>query len=141
VLKRSGVFCLLALLLAKCTSEGSMKQLDPYIFLHDNSSKVWLVDKLLINKNDYTPLRFHNKQVIVFHESRSAYFYRLRDFGEKKGIQSYYWMDKSKNEFGFEVGKKEWIFDIRQLSRKKIVLKPKYGSYPYTIVLIPFPEY
>jgi hypothetical protein len=65
----------------------------------------------------------------------------MSEFGDRPGIKSYYWMDKNKNEFGFQVGRKEWIFDIRQLSRTKIILRPKYHSYPYTIVLIPFPEY
>lgn len=86
-------------------------------------------------------MRFQYKQIIVFHESRNAYFYRLNEFGDKPGIKSYYWMDKEKDEFGFQIGKKEWIFDIRRLSRTKIILRPKYKSYPYTIVLIPFPEY
>lgn len=140
MLKRFAFFCLSIFLVAGCTS-GPVKRIDPYIFINDNSSKAWLVDKLLINKNDYTPLRFHNKQMIIFHETQNAYFYRVREFGDKPGMKSYYWMDKSKNEFGFQVGKKEWIFDIRMLSRKKIVLKPKHQSYPYTIVLVPFPEY
>lgn len=138
---RIGIACIAVLLCAGCVSESSMKRLDPYIFLHDNSSKVWLVDKLLINKNDYTPVQFRYRQLIVFHRSRNAYFYRLHEFGDKRGLKTTYWMDQSKNEFGFELGTKEWIFAIRHLAREKIVLKPKYGSYPYTIVLIPFPEY
>jgi hypothetical protein len=138
---RIGIAFLVVLLLTGCVSESSMKKLDPYIFLHDNSSKVWLVDKLLIHKNDYTPMQFRYKQLIVFHQSRNAYFYRLHEFGDRPGLKAYYWMDKNKNEFGFEIGTKKWIFDIRDLARDKIVLKPKYDSYPYTIVLIPFPEY
>jgi len=141
VRKINFIICLLVLLGFGCTSEGSMKKVDSYIFLHDNSSKVWLVDKLLINKNDYTPLRFRYKQLIVFHESRNAYFYRLHEFGDKTGIKSHYWMDRTTNEFGFQIGKKEWIFEIALITRTKIVLRPKNNSYPYTMVLIPFPEY
>ena len=141
MLKIKPFIYLVVVLLLGCTSEGSMKKVDSYIFLHDNSSKVWLVDKLLINKNDYTPLRFRYKQMIVFHESRNAYFYRLHEFGDKTGIKSNYWMDKTTNEFGFEIGKKEWLFEILLISRTKIVLRPKNNSYPYTMVLIPFPEY
>lgn len=136
-----GIGTVLLVFLLGCTADSSLKKIDPYIFIHDNSSKVWLVDKLLSGKRDYTPMRFQYKQIIVFHESRNAYFYRLNEFGDKPGIKSYYWMDKEKDEFGFQIGKKEWIFDIRRLSRTKIILRPKYKSYPYTIVLIPFPEY
>jgi hypothetical protein len=137
----TGIGIILVVFLWGCTADSSLKKIDPYIFIHDNSSKVWLVDKLLSEKRDYTPMRFQYKQIIVFHESRNAYFYRLNEFGDKPGIKSYYWMDKEKDEFGFQIGKKEWIFDIRRLSRTKIILRPKYKSYPYTIVLIPFPEY
>lgn len=131
----------LLLIVVGCSSGASLKKIDDYIFLHDNSSKVWLVDKLLINQNDYTPMRFRFKQVIVFHESRNAYFYRINEMGDKPGAKTHYWLDRTKNEFGFLVGQKEWLFEIRHLSRTKLVLRPKNNSYPYTIVLIPFPEY
>lgn len=141
MLRYAGILVALMWMLSGCESESDMRKIDPYIFINDNSSKIWLVDKLLINRNDYTPMRFRYKQLIAFHESRNAYFYRINEFGEKPGLRSYYWMDRKKNEFGFELGKKRWIFEIRLLSRTKIVLKPKYQSYPYTMVLIPFPEY
>jgi hypothetical protein len=133
--------CVVLLVLAGCSSGASLKKIDDYIFLHDNSSKVWVVDKLLINKNDYTPMRFRFKQVVVFHESRNAYFYRIDQMGDKPGAKTYYWLDRTKNEFGFLVGQHEWLFEIRHLSRTKVVLRPKNNSYPYTMVLIPFPEY
>lgn len=100
-----------------------------------------MVDKLLIGKNDYTPVQFRYRQIIAFHESRNAYFYRLHEFGEKPGLKGFYWMDKEKDEFGFQFNVKEWLFEIKTLSRKRIVLTPKNNSYPYTIVLVPFPEY
>lgn len=133
--------CLFLLFLAGCASDSSMKKIDNYIFLHDNSSKMWLVDKLMLHDNDYTPLRFRNKQLVVFHKSRNAFFYRIHELGDKRGLKTYYWLDRQKNEFGFQFTKGEWIFEIKQLSRTRVVLKPKKGDYPYTIVLVPFPEY
>lgn len=100
-----------------------------------------MVDKLMLNKNDYTPLRFRNRQLLVFHKSRNAYFYRMHELGDKQGLKTYYWFDQEKDEFGFQFAKDEWIFEIKQLSRTRVVLKPKRGGYPYTIVLVPFPEY
>ncbi len=131
---------LLLLLLLSCRGEQSMKMIDHYIFLHDNSSKVWMIDKLLIGKNDHTPMRFEFRQVIAFHESRNAYIYRINEM-HKPGHKAAYWMDRSKNEFGFQfTNNKEWLFEIVSISRTKIVLKPKRGSFKYTMVLIPFPE-
>src|SRR3989338_7507324 len=126
---KAGIGSVLLLIAVGCSSGASLKKIDDYIFLHDNSSKVWLVDKLLINKNDYTPMRFRYKQVVVFHESRSAYFYRLNEMGDKPGAKTYYWLDRTKKEIWFFFGQTE------------MVLRPKNNSYPYTMVLVPFPEY
>lgn len=136
-------FLLLLLLTVSIFScdTGSMHKIDPYVFVHDNSSKVWFVEKLLKDGKDYTPLQFNAHSMIIFHESRNAYFHRIVDFGKRGGAKCYYWMDREKDEFGFQFVKQTWLFSIVSVSRTKLVLKPKNGSYPYTIVLVPFPEY
>ncbi len=134
------VFLFLILLVSAC-GDTSIEPIDHYILVHDNSSKVWLIDKQLDGEKDYTPLQIEYKEIIVFHESRNAYFHTLKTLGTKSGVQMSYWMYETKNEFGFTGTKKDLVFEIVSLSRKRIVLKPKKNSYKYTIVLIPFPEY
>lgn len=139
-MKLSLVFLLLLLIVGAC-GDTSIQPIDHYILLHDNSSKVWLVDKQLDGEKDYTPLQIEYKEIIVFHESRNAYFHTLKTLGTKPGIKKSYWLDESKKEFGFVGTRKNLVFEIVTLSRRRIVLKPKNNSYKYTIVLIPFPEY
>jgi hypothetical protein len=134
------VFLFLILLVSAC-GDTSIEPIDRYILVHDNSSKVWLIDKQLDGDKDYTPLQIEYKEVIVFHESRNAYFHTLKTLGTKPGVKKSYWLDERKKEFGFTGDKKDLIFEIVTLSRNRIVLKPKKNSYKYTIVLIPFPEY
>ncbi len=139
-MKLNGVFLLLLLILSACR-DTSIEPIDRYILVHDNSSKVWLVDKQLDGDKDYTPLQIEYKEIIVFHESRNAYFHTLKTLGTKPGVKKSYWLDERKKEFGFSGDKKDLIFEIITLSRKRIVLKPKNNSYKFTIVLVPFPEY
>jgi alanine-alpha-ketoisovalerate/valine-pyruvate aminotransferase len=127
-------------LLASCGDTG-IEPIDHYILVHDNSSKVWLIDKQLDGDKDYTPLQLEYKEIIVFHESRNAYFYRLNTLGKKPGIKKSFWLDEAKNEFGFKGAKKDLVFEIVRLTRTKIILKPKNNSFKYTVELIPFPEY
>lgn len=127
------------LVLFGCT--GGMQKIDDCIFVHDNSSKVWLVQKQLRDGKDYTPMRFEFKEIIIFHASKNAYFHRIIDLGKVPGRKKVYWMDREKDEFGFYGDKKEFLFTIAYLSRTKMVLKPKNKSYGFTLVLIPFPEY
>lgn len=139
-MKSNLVYLFLVLFLTAC-SDTEIEPIDHYILLHDNSSKVWLVDQQLDGDKDYTPLQIVAKEIIVFHQSREAYFHRLKTLGTKPGLKMSFWLDQRKNELGFRGSKKDLIFEIKSLSRTRIVLKPKYSSYKYTIVLIPFPEY
>ena len=134
-------FLLLLLIIVSCDTSSSLKKVDPYVFVHDNSSKIWLVEKLLKDGKDFTPMQFNAHSMIIFHQSRNAYVHRIIDFSKQNGAKCYYWMDREKNEFGFQFTKNTWLFSIVNVSRTKLVLKPKSKSYPYTIVLVPFPEY
>jgi hypothetical protein len=133
-------FVLLLLILCSC-GDTSIEPIDHAILVHDNSSKVWLIDKQLDGDRDYTPLQIEYKEIIVFHQSGNAYFHRLKTLGTKPGIKKTFWMNAAKNEFGFSGEKRDLLFEIVSMSRNRIVLKPKNNSYKFTIVLIPFPEY
>ncbi|MGV3609347.1 MAG: hypothetical protein ACO1N0_00250 [Fluviicola sp.] len=134
-------FVFLLLLILSACGDTSIEPIDRYILVHDNSSKVWLVDKQLDGDKDYTPLQIEYKEIIVFHESRNAYFHTLKTLGTKPGVKKSYWLDERRKEFGFGGTKKDLVFEIVSMSRNRIVLKPKKNSYKYTIVLVPFPEY
>lgn len=131
-------YLLFLLLIVSCN--GQMKKLDDSIFIHDNSSKVWLIEKLLNDGKDYTPVPFEYHEIIVFHQSKNAYIYRINEF-DKRGKKMTFNLDREKNELVFHSAKGNYLFEIILLQRKKIILKPKYKTYPFTMVLVPFPEY
>jgi hypothetical protein len=131
-------FCLCLLV---CACDTRLKKIDDAIYLHDNSSKVWLIDRLLEKGRDYTPVQFEYRELIIFHDNHHAYFYKLNEFGKQRGKMLLFSVDREKNEMLFEGKGILYKFDIIHFSRKKIVLKPRDGSYRFTMVLIPFPEY
>ncbi len=134
------IILVLSLILFSSCSINSEQKVRKDIFLHDNSSKVWLVNKMLVGKRDYTPAQEKYKQVIVFHSNNNMYLYILKDIGEIPGKKMTFYLDCDKNQFSFISGSKERKFKVKQLSRTKIILVPINNSYPYTIELIPFPE-
>lgn len=121
--------------------DTTLKKIDDAIYVHDNSSKVWLIDKLLEKGRDFTPVQFEYRELIVFHDNHHAYFYTLNDFGKQKGKMLLFSVDREKNEFLFEGKNVFYKFRIVHFSRKKIVLKPLDKTYRFTMILIPFPEY
>lgn len=130
----------LPLLLLIVACNGQMKKLDDSIFIHDNSSKVWLIEKLLSDGKDFTPVPFEYHEIIIFHQTKNAYIYRINELG-KKGKKMSFNLDREKNEFVFQSEKGNYLFEVILLQRKKMILKPKNKTYPFTMVLVPFPEY
>lgn len=138
---RLGFLTLIVAFLGYSCGDTSITPIDYYIQIHDNSSKVWLVDQQLEGEKDYTPLQFQYKEIMVFHQSKNVYVYRLLDLGKKKGKKMNFWLDASQNELSIMDGKTNLLFTIKQLTRKKMVLETKSKTKKQTLILIPFPEY
>lgn len=117
------------------------KKIDQSIFIHDRSSKVWLVDKKMQGEKDYTPLRFEYKELVVFHQSGNAYFYNIQDFGKNPGYKMTFELDRETDEFILTNSKMTRTFKVKSLGRRKMILESTDKKYPYTLHLIPFPEY
>lgn len=132
-------FALISLL--SCDLQNSSRAVDKSIFIHDRSSKVWLVDKKMQGNKDYTPLRFEYKELVVFHDSGVACFYKMQDFGKQPGYKMNFEINNERNKLTLANKKMTRVFTIRSIGRKRLVLESKAESYPYTLILIPFPEY
>lgn len=131
-------FCCI-LLLVSCNN--GLQKTDASIFIHDNSSKVWVIQKKMADGKNYAPMRFEYREMIVFHENKNAYLHRIIDLGKVPGKKMSYFMDREKNEFVFFDGKKEIKFRLDYVSRKRLVLSPLTKNEKYTLILVPFPEY
>lgn len=141
-MKKSLIVVVLLLFLLSCVHDTQLKPLDPYYVFHDNSSKVWLIDHLYQNHTDHAPLSTVYKEVIIFHKSKVCYVHKLRQIGEIPGKKADFTLDIEKKELRMIFNKEKWIFELKQVSHEKIILKPKAGSkFNYTLELIPLPEF
>jgi hypothetical protein len=133
---------LIAFFFAALTScMEDQKKIDQSIFIHDRSSKVWLVDKKMQGEKDYTPLRFEYKELVVFHQSGNAYFYKMQEFGKYPGYKMTFELNRETDEFILTNSKMTRTFKIKSLGRRKMIIESTDKKYPYTLHLIPFPEY
>lgn len=130
---------LLSLTFTSCMDD--QRKMDQSIFIHDRSSKVWLVDKKMQGKKDYTPLRFEYKELVVFHQTGNAYFYKMQEFGQHSGYKMTFELDREHDKFMLSNDKMTRVFRVKSLGRTKIILQSTDKKYPYTLHLIPFPEY
>jgi hypothetical protein len=109
--------------------------------LHDLNSKVWMLDKVLINDSNVAPKINFDKDILVFYQSGKCLLQPMRSLGDvngKRGEYSLYPEDKALTLY-FQ-GEK-WDFDMNIITEDTLFLVPrKKSEFKYSIVLVPFPE-
>ena len=135
------IILLVLVLLASCSTGVELKPVDLGTLFHDGNSKVWLVDKVIIDRQNFAPKQAADKDAFIFYASSKCSFQPLKtigDFSSKNGEFSIY-SDEKLLTIYFK--KEVWEFKLASLSDNKIVLKPtKSSDLKYTLVLIPLPE-
>ena len=139
ILKSS--FLVLLLFVSACSSGVTLKPVDLGTLFHDGNSKVWLVDKVVIDRQNFAPKQAADKDVFIFYASSKCSFQPLKtigDFSSKNGEFSIYSDEKILTVY---FKKETWVFKLASIKDNKIVLKPtKKSDLKYTLVLIPLPE-
>ncbi|MDP4865730.1 MAG: hypothetical protein NWR53_03605 [Crocinitomicaceae bacterium] len=127
--------------LASCSTGVELKPVDLGTLFHDGNSKVWLVDKVIIDRQNFAPKQAADKDAFIFYSTSKCSFQPLKtmgDFSSKNGEFSVYSNEKLLTVY---FKKEVWEFKLASLSDNKIVLKPtKKSDLKYTLVLIPLPE-
>lgn len=135
------LFTCITFSIGSCDFGADRKYINHGIFLHDRSSKVWLVDKKLQGEKDFTPMQFEYRELVVFHESGNAYFYKINTFGKAPGYKMTFELDPENKYFVLRNQEMTRKFKVKSLGRKRLVIQSTQKNYPFTLVLIPFPEY
>ncbi|MCE3295741.1 MAG: hypothetical protein K0R65_1455 [Crocinitomicaceae bacterium] len=139
-MKKALLGCLL--LLTACVHDSQYKTIEPYYVLHDNSSKVWLIDHVYSGGKDHSPLSLNYKKLFVFHNSGYCYVHEIKNLGEKRGKRGMFYLDIDKHRLEILFKNETWAFTINSFSENKIVLSPADDSpFRYKLELIAFPEY
>ncbi|MFN5879348.1 MAG: hypothetical protein ACK44B_10795 [Flavobacteriales bacterium] len=125
-----------------CTSGVKLKAVNLGPLFHDSNSKVWMVDKVIADKQNFAPRINSDKDVIVFYETGKCMYQPMKtlgDFPGKKGEYSLFSEDKTLSLY---FTNERWDFKIDALSEDTIVLKPLNTSdLKYSMILVPFPEF
>ncbi len=111
-----------------------------YLF-DDNSSKVWLIDKLMIEDRNYSPLRNAYKDICIFYSNGKCVVQPLNTLGDRPGAKGKFSVDSRKRTIRMKFKNETWNFDLAKTRDDYIVLKPRKDSdMQYTVHLIPLPE-
>lgn len=87
------IILLVLVLLASCSTGVELKPVDLGTLFHDGNSKVWLVDKVIIDRQNFAPKQAADKDAFIFYASSKCSFQPLKtigDFSSKNGEFSIY---------------------------------------------------
>ena len=124
-----------------CTSNYPLKSVDYNDLFTSGNSKVWVIDRMIVNKVNIAQHLLKNKEALIFHESGVVDYIPVKAIGEKKPTKGRYYLDSDKRTLSLTFDDDEWLFKLPVLEENRIVLKPKKkGSAPFTAELVPLPE-
>ncbi|MCE2712804.1 MAG: hypothetical protein LW688_09725 [Cryomorphaceae bacterium] len=127
--------------LCSCSSGVELLPVNKGALLHDLNSKVWMLDKVLINDSNVAPKINFDKDILVFYRSGKCLLQPMRSIGDvngKRGEFSLYSEDKALTLY-FQ-GEK-WDFNMNVITEDTLFLIPrKKSDFKYSLVLVPFPE-
>ncbi len=140
-------FCLVLFIISfffsACSVGVTTTPIDKHFILDDNSSKIWLVNKLVKNHVDYSNSELGKKDIVIFFATGRCMIQKMNTFGDTIGDKFNYYLRMSTQPKTLELTKekKKWLFIVRSITDDKIILLPQKGvKFPYEMELIPLPE-
>lgn len=132
---------LLSLFILGCSDDSSAIKIRINSLLHDDSSKVWMVEKEVIDGKEYAPENINFRTVITFYNDFNFAEQPLNTLGNRPPKYGTFEVGDQNVTISFFQGKKENVFLIEHHSKERIVLKSieKRGE-KIELHLIPLPK-
>jgi len=132
------LFFLLALGLSACAHDGDMKTVQYDYLINDGNSKVWMIEKMIIDKSNIAPRKDENKELLIFFERGKFQYVPLKQLGDKTGKSGDYFLDSDEKKLKLYFKKSIWEFRLTEISENSIHLVPTENSdAEFTIRLVP----
>jgi len=131
----------ISLLLSACTTGVELESVDYTSLFTDSNSKVWIVNKTIIQEANIAPVKNENKDIIIFHHNGHCNLIPMKDLTRKPVRKGIFYLDSKKRELMIDFdNEKSWVFDIPYITEDSVLLNAKEKSTPYSLQIKPFPE-
>lgn len=113
-----------------CIDESSLKPIIPYHVLHANSSKVWILNKRIVDGEDLAPKLRERKRTLTFFDDLQLIDQELLHLGSNNGLIASYSMivDENKKDTILNIfytnHNRKLKFKIKEIGYKTLVLHP-----------------
>jgi hypothetical protein len=136
------VYTFIALLiLSGCTSGIPLKSVDYSHVLSDENSKVWVIEKEIVNGVNISSGLTSQKDLIIFHNSGRVQIIAMKALGHTRPKSGYYHLNSQEMNLGISFKHEEWNMELVYVTEDSVYFKPKSNSdYKHELQIKPLPE-
>ncbi len=129
-------------LLISCQSDYSdIKRINKESTFHTNSSKIWVINKVMLKGVNHSSLLLKEKDVIVFYESGKIIIQPINTLGTFPSKTGTLNLGQYDQKCTFTFPNEKWIFQPLLIQSNLIKLKAlKNSDFKYDLELISYPE-
>lgn len=130
------------MILSACTTGVDLQSVDYTSLFTDSNSKVWIINKVIIQNANISPIKNENKDIIIFHNNGHCDIIPMKDLTRKPVRKGTFILDSKKRELTIDFkDDKFWDFDIPYITEDSVLLNAKENfKTPFSIQIKPFPE-
>lgn len=132
----------ISMFLSACTTGVDLQSVDYTSLFTDSNSKVWIINKVIIQDANISPVKNENKDIIIFHHNGHCDLIPMKELTRKPVRKGSFILDSKKRELTIDFqDNKSWGFDIPYITEDSVLLNAKENSKtPFSIQIKPFPE-
>ena len=133
---------LIPIILVGCTSGYGLKPVKFDSLLHDSNSKVWMIEKHIVEGVNIAPLEMKDRKLIIFYADGEFSMTHMKSIGKTSSINGLYYMDSAEKELQMFVGKKSWILKMDMITEDTIKMhSTKLSEIKQDIHIVPLPKF
>lgn len=139
-MKKKMIF--ISMILSACTTGVDLQSVDYTSLFTDSNSKVWIINKVIIQDANISPVKNENKEIIIFYNNGHCDLIPMKDLTRKPVRKGTFILDSKKREITIDFkDDKFWDFNIPYITEDSVLLNAKENSKtPFSIQIKPFPE-
>lgn len=125
-----------------CTTGIELESVDYTSLFTDSNSKIWIVNKMLLQDANIAPVKNENKDIIIFHQNGHCDLISMKDLTRKPARKGSFTLDSKNRLLTIDFfDDKRWDFEIPYITEDSVLLNAtKQSEIPFSIQIKPFPE-
>ncbi len=141
-MRTTGLLLLFVFLFScKTDTDQTLIRINKESILHDNSSKVWVISRVLQKGVNVAKTKFNQKDVAIFFKSGKVFFQPISSLGNFPERGGSLVLSEDSQSLFLDFGDEKWDFTVKEISSARLFLKHrKESDFKYDLELISYPE-